>query len=362
MKIRISCILLGLSLSFNFAYAAHSNETPLPTSKDINVTVPNQPGIWSFGLMAVWMQPVNKGYNYASEAIEIPNLTASAGETDKSFVLNETYYGWFGADIAYAFPNNGRDISLAYEGLHGNTTDSASDNFNNDVNSLFPRDFLFGNVTGNEVTYIEAKTETRYDAGDLLLGQKMAVGRRVFLHPFMGLRYAHIDVEDSFKSILEAFPLEGSTGGTEQGEIETSFNGIGPRLGSDAAILLGKGFGIHARLGVSALIGTQKYNINYTETFLRDTVPTSYTNVQSQDREPETHVIPEVDIRLGLNYTHPCTATMTLGVEVGWQVTDYFQALANASLFFSEAPLTVRTTNMDFALQGPYARIQLDVA
>lgn len=367
MKTKIALIFLGLGLSLGSTYAAHGDATPLPLSNDLNVTAPNQSGVWSFGLMAVLLQPVNKGYKYATEIRTTPDVDTPGSETDTPYMLNEGYSGWFGADITYAFPGNGRDVMLAYEGLHGSSTDSTSDNYNAEVSSAYPRDFLINNLTREEISDIKAKTDTSYDAGDLVFGQKINAGYRIQLHPFMGLRYARIDVQDSFNSTLASFPSLGALGGSEQGKLESSFNGIGPRLGSDANIALGQGFAIHGRLGVSVLIGTQKYNIDYVDTFLyaedNPNSPPTVTEVQSQDRTPETHVIPEMDARLGLSYTHNCSAMMTLGIEAGWQVTDYFQALANPSDGLDEGtPTPVRTTNMDFGLQGPYARIQLDIA
>ena len=42
---------------------------------------------------------------------------------------------------------------------------------------------------------------------------------------------------------------------------------------------------------------------------------------------------------------------MALGVELGWQAENYFNAAVD-----------VLGNSADFALQGPYARLQLDVA
>ncbi len=373
LKTKISLFLLGLGLTCGSIYAAHGDETPLPVSNDINVTAPEQSGIWSFGVTAVLMQPANTGYNYADRTnatVQFAggNPVAEPSNSTKPLVLDESYYWWFGADVSYAFPGNGRDVTLAYEGLHGTSTDSASNNYNNDVPQLSEYHLLLSAMTVYPITSIQAETDTQYDAGDLLFGQKLDVGQRIHLHPFIGLRYAHIDVNNSFKDTLEPFPItdNGYNGGNESGEIDSTFNGIGPRLGSDANVTLGNGFSVHGRLGLSALIGSQKYNESYTQTILTNNAftPPTVTYTKNQDSDAETRVIPEIDGRLGLNYSHSTDSNMTLGLEAGWQVTDYFQAIANPSLVNGNGNsfTPARQGNTDFGLQGPYARLQLDLA
>ncbi|MBY0378239.1 MAG: hypothetical protein K2Q33_06740, partial [Gammaproteobacteria bacterium] len=48
-----------------------------------------------------------------------------------------------------------------------------------------------------------------------------------------------------------------------------------------------------------------------------------------------------------------------LGLEAGWQVTNYFDAIQNNTV---SSTVDSSTSYTDFFMQGPYARIQLDVA
>ncbi len=364
MKNKIYLALLCVACSS--AYAAHGNEAPLPVSNDVNVTAPEQSGAWSFGVTAVLMQPTNSGYEYAITDqfnANDPIDPSVYGDTIKTSILNENYYWWFGADITYAFPGNSRDVTLAYEGLHGTTTDNASNNFNNDVAQSSIYYSLVNPITNNDVASIQAETDTRYDAGDLLFGQKLTIGQRIQLHPFIGVRYTHIDVQDSFKDTMESFPSEGAEGGNESGNLGSTFNGIGPRLGSDAGIILGKGFSIRGRLGLSALIGSEKSNYNYVSTYLFSPPSTivPFTQTVNRDISSKTMVVPELDGRLGLNYKHSLNSTMDLGVEAGWQATNYFQVI-NDPMLSSPGGTPAHDKYSDFGLQGPYARVQLDIA
>ncbi|MBY0378237.1 MAG: hypothetical protein K2Q33_06730, partial [Gammaproteobacteria bacterium] len=245
MKTKISLMLLGLGLVCGSAYAGTVAE-PMPVSNDINVTAPDQSGMWSFGATAVLMQPTNKEFNYADQTVGDFNSASQANNdlSIKHHTVNEGYDWWFGADITYAFPGNGRDVTLAYEGLHG--TDS---------NNVSTADFgpLHSSFSGASYLSAEGTTDTNYDAGDLVFGQKLDIGQRVRLHPFIGVRYAYINTDDKGEYFGG---VDGNNATSEDSKLDNTFNGIGPRFGSDAQINLGQGFSIRGRLGLSALIGS----------------------------------------------------------------------------------------------------------
>ncbi len=326
MKTKISLMLLAMGLASASAYAGTIDTAPMPVSNDINVTAPDQAGMWSFGANAVLLQPVSNNSTY--------NSTDTDNATNYQSV-DQTYHWWFGADVTYAFPGNGRDVTLAYEGLHGSDSDSS-------VGS-----YTVGNV--DLPLGAEGKTDTSYDAGDLVFGQKLDVGQRIRLHPFMGVRYAHIDVKNSAEYTY--FDADNNAVALTSGEQQGTFSGIGPRFGSDAQINLGQGFSVRGRLGFSALIGSSDPSLDYTVTDYATDTAAPY----SVNHDSTTRVVPEMDGRLGLNYTYDFNSNMALGVEAGWQAVNYFNAVAQTSI-------DGNVDHSDFALQGPYARLQLDVA
>lgn len=100
--------------------------------------------------------------------------------------------------------------------------------------------------------------------------------------------------------------------------------------------------------------------------------PATNVSVYGDDKnESETRVIPEIDGRLGLNYTYTFESNMALGLELGWQATNYFNVVTDqypvtAGLFNSQFASSVGNQHYDstsnFGLQGPYGRLQLDIA
>ncbi len=377
MKTKISLVLLGLGLVAGSAYAGAVAE-PLPVSNELNLTAPDQSGMWSFGVTAVLMQPTNKSFDYANTAtgeFGTVNGVAPTGEVDHHRV-DEGYDWWFGADITYAFPGYGRDVTLAYEGLHGtDNADTRVDTLGNPSSGAMHSSF-----SGQGYLTAEGETDTNYDAGDLLLGQKIDVGERVRLHPFMGVRYAHIEVNDTGNytggSHLDFDPagLPIVLSQTENSWLDNTFNGVGPRLGSDAQINLGQGFSLRGRLGLSALIGSHSIDnaVHITRYNADGTFNSEGTTTISD--QSETRVIPEIDGRLGLNYTYTFNSGMALGVEAGWQATNYFNVItdqpslddsfgrANQNNPQNNGPNEHYDDTSNFGVQGPYARIQLDLA
>lgn len=362
MKTNVSLLLLGLGLACGSAYAGAVAE-PMPVSNDINVTAPDQSGMWSFGGTAVLMQPTNKAFTYAQVSGLDVNGNVINSDIDYTSV-DPSYHWWFGADITYAFPGNGRDVTLAYEGLHGTDTDHTSV-----PGPLGTSPVLASTLSGIPYLTAEGETDTRYDAGDLVFGQKFDVSSRIRLHPFIGLRYAHINTEDTgtYGGGSNTIPGRGvifptSTSSTGYGILENTFNGVGPRFGSDAQINLGQGFSVRGRLGLSALVGTRSVENSGLVNFYDAT--NAFVGVTNVDKhnDSETQVIPEIDGRLGLNYTYAFDSSMALGFEAGWQVTNYFDVIADQY----GPPLTTAQhqyqDNSNFGLQGPYARLQLDIA
>jgi hypothetical protein len=362
MKTKISLVLLGLGLVSGSAFAAHADEMPMPVSNDINVTAPDQSGMWSFGATAVLMQPTNKAFNYADTSNTLANGTQLTADTNHKTV-DTNYLWWFGADVAYAFPGNGRDVTLAYEGLHGTTTGHATGDALVDASNTGAT--VLNSTFGDENAYLtgEGESKTNYDAGDLVFGQKLDVGTRIRLHPFMGLRYAHINTQDTGTygngaddNTVGDNAIAGASYTTETSKLENTFNGIGPRFGSDAQINLGQGFSVRGRLGMSALIGSRSVDNSTVLTGYDDSDVAVGTASASNDNNSQTHVVPEIDGRLGLNYTYNMNSGMAVGFEAGWQATNYFNVVADGS------SINQHEDNTNFGIQGPYARVQLDVA
>lgn len=365
---QISLMLLGLGLVCGSAYAAHMDETPMPLYNDIPVTAPEQSAMWSFGLTAVLMQPVNNTFEYANDFDS--EYDDSEAIAMNNYSVNPAYHWWFGADVTYAFAGSGRDITLAYEGLQGNDSNSTTSEAGF-LNSTFDGDAESTPIYAQNFTTALGKTMMSYDALDLVFGQNLDVGQRLRLHPFMGVRYGYISVENTglytggqFVDNIDGFfdPTRTSDA-TENSMLKNTFRGVGPRLGTDAEVNVGRGFSVRGRLGLSALIGPRDTRANTDYTFLYNVdddgfFPQYAANVP-YDRSTDLHVVPEIDGRLGIHYTYNFDATTVLGFEAGWQATNYFNVIAQEPAQYVNQ--TYGGSSANFGMQGPYARIQMDI-
>ena len=357
-KITIALIAILGSAS---ALAGNVDNTPLPTNSGVNLMAPHQEGSWSFGLQANYFQP-NNDFNYAVGQQSVTNLNNVQTNDVRTYAVDSNNdWGW-GADITYHFPGDGRDVTLAFTQL--NTSDSNSvdkedaglTNLNATgtpaVNGL--RGFNYDSASG--------KVKTNYDAVDLTFGQIITAGNRITLHPFAGLRYAYIN----YKATAD-YQVVVTNGGSEPtSELEkdsqtlkSTFSGAGPRLGSDAAVNLGSGFSLRGTLGVSLLVGSMDVDSGYTtatynlpEYTLNNSTETDHTV------DTNTRVVPEADAKLAAMYHMDFNNGYGLGFEAGYQVTNYFNAIQNNTV----STVDTSTEYTDFFMQGPYARVQLDVA
>jgi len=350
MSKRITLALAALGLSAT-AFAGHpGDEMPLPVSNDINLTAPYQDGMWSFGVEALYWETGSNNLHYVTSSV------TTAGETilHTSSVDPEYAWGWR-ADIAYHFPGNGRDVTLSYTQLDNNNSGAVD---NTAENTLSPIAELGG--SGIETfTSAQGKSSDDYDAVDLTFGQKIDVGQRVRLHPFAGLRYTDIDNTDKI-----TYEGTSATGGittlhTTNSRIKSEFQGVGPRFGSDAQVNLGGGFMVVGRVGMSLLIGDKDEKFSSTQFTADSSGLVSPTTISISDNtSSNTRVVPELDARLGIAYAYNWHNGTGLGVEAGWEATNYFNAVDDSLIGFVDTS----SHEADFSMQGPYLRVQLDIA
>lgn len=347
------------------ALAGGPANVPLPIASGVDLMAPHQEGSWSFGLQANYFEP-NNDFNYAigQESVTTSGSPSTTTNHANTYAVNsDNDWGW-GADITYHFPGEGRDVTLAFTQL--NTSDSNSvDKDDAGLTSLSAAGVaIIGKGRGFSNGNFDAASghvDTNYDSVDLTFGQVITAGSRITLHPFAGVRYAYIDYKAT--GTYSEFANSGRTGSQELSALDTqtlesTFSGAGPRLGSDAAVNLGSGFSLRGTLGVSLLVGSMDVDGDYT-TANYDT-GNVLTSTSSTDHgvDTNTRVVPEADAKLAAMYHADFNNGYGMGFEVGYQVTNYFNAIQNNTI--STADTSSEYT--DFFMQGPYARIQLDVA
>ncbi len=272
---------------------------------------------------------------------------------------------------------------------------------------------------------VSARSKFENHTWDLDFGQTINIGCNFRLRWFGGLRYTHLehdlDVTHDFAAVgTIVFPtvldvattLVSPTLVAVAGTITTlvpvfnfdatlrdvvhqksDFNGIGPRFGFDASYHIGGGFGAVGSLSTSLLVGeheaTFSERIDTTGTITVNTAltvvdivsggvvadpvvvdptavvatPALPVEVVSFKHPDETRVVPNIDAKLGLDWTYQfCNCSRTkLTIEAGYMVSHYFNAIDRLSEVGAFAPEFRSRQTIDASFDGPYVGVQVNL-
>lgn len=334
-KLSLALALLGLSSTA--AYAG-----------GIDYQEPEESGVFIIGAEALYVSPQGSDFVYGLQYSSDSNNNTLG----RSLQVDSDFQFGYHIDVAYAMPGDGADISLGYTHLNADTrknkgsVDGATFSEEGTLASLGDQDsFLVNNVAGGAV---RAKSTYDYIDVDLLLGKEFVLQNRYHFHPFAGVRYTEIDSKDR-----AVYTLNGALVGS--GEINNTFDGVGPRVGVDAAMEIASGFSLVARAAGSAVIGNFDWKESVSNPGYSGQGNAGTTIFKNSD---ENLIVPEADYRLGLNYTHEFSPETSFGVELGWTTVQYFDVRDKSS---SRLNSTVASMS-DWGFQGPYLRVQANIA
>lgn len=336
--------LSAIGLSASLFAGTMGNQVAMPAG--IDIIAPDSVGVWSFGIEGLYVKPANSDYQYAKLETD---TTATVSPFKNKTVSND--YNWGGTiDATYMFPGNSRDLKLAYTHLHLNDSSTATVGSNQSLSAALGSNFYsstFQNLNdAGDSAY--AKQDSDLDAVDLVFGQWAHVGERVDLHSFGGIRYANIRITDT------ATYFDNSANNYASQQLKSSFEGIGPRAGFEGDVHLGYGFSIIGNMGASLLVGDKESKLNLYDPNLSTTTTANYKN------SDETHIVPELDARLGLDYMYAFTPDTSMNLQLGWQVSNYFN-LSDTDGLDMVTPNTMNNTE-NFGYHGPYIRLQVNLA
>ncbi|MFN7098390.1 MAG: Lpg1974 family pore-forming outer membrane protein, partial [Gammaproteobacteria bacterium] len=196
----------------------------------------------------------------------------------------------------------------------------------------------------------KGETDNDYNAVDLTFGQQFLVGDRLVLHPFGGVRYIDLDQDDKV-----TYSDSADTADVGSEKIDSDFQGAGPEAGMDLRVLLGAGVSIVGTFSGALLVGDTDSHGTFAPSAATLLVPAEWDNDQS------IHLVPELSARVGLDYTpHKIFPAASMGFQIGYQVVQYFNV---ADLDYFDGFAVNSVNNLDsYGYQGPYARLQLNIA
>jgi len=220
-----------------------------PVCSAVNVTVPCESTAWMLGAKALYLS-TNMGDKSATVSTNTGSVTNDIGAK----------YGWgFMIEGAYFF-NTGNDLNLNWYHINnGNSKNLGAASYTGRPSSL-GEFHPITNLTFNTGGYISANP--KWDAVNLELGQHVDFGDMKSVRFHGGFQWARVAGARSFDNSGTVTTQDISNNvSTTQGfsfnrSSNATYNGFGPRLGSDFNYDWGNGLSMYANGAMTLLAGT----------------------------------------------------------------------------------------------------------
>lgn len=347
MMRRLFLTTLGfcMALSAEAAYNTHTRNT---------VVVPDRAPGFEYGITGAYLRADYPQVDYVLQGnTNDPETTYATGRYQDS----EADYDWgWGFMVGWRVGHNtGLDARLHYFSF---CSDDETTICGNDLRRTHGVDDgdVFWSVAaatmlsdGDVLQHATRYDEYKLSAFDLELAQSLNVGRRATVRFIAGV--AHHDVERLTRigyrgerpipNLNVADMIQVTDQLAENVSAQSEFAGWGPRIGADLNFTLYNHFGLVGHIGSSLLFGTVKVK---TAASRRLDVPTiccvSGTELEDNGlgmamavRTRTRHlVVPNVDLRLGVDYTHQYESGTLLTGELGIWGRGYFGGMSKITL------------------------------
>ena len=313
-----------------------------PVCSAVNVTVPCESTAWELGAQALYLQTnVGGDTNGLSRTITTaPGESATLGQNPR--------YGWgFMVEGAYHF-STGNDVNLNWyhiaNGYSKNAVGSRTVSVDNFLANPLPR------VAGDSTTYqtIGGTIDPQWDAVNLEMGQHVDFGENKSIRFHGGVEYARltgnatISTSGVYTDPNAPIPV---TNAAFSNKVSTnpSYNGFGPRLGSDMTYDWGNGLGFYANGAAALLAGSSKTSTTFANL-------TNGTSVRVNSSA--TIVVPELEAKLGATYSY-AMAQGDLTFDIGWMWVNYFNPIRSQGHNLNDNGETG-----NFGLEGPFVGLK----
>ena len=305
---------------------------------------------FSFG--AVFLQPTGTDLDYAVLGYPLPVQSPhwAVGTVRPSYSA--------GFDLAgnYRFKNNQNDVELNWTHLKTSDSDATIAGANEFAVPLFQAGPSAGQQLNNASQQAHATARFNYDVINLDAGQLVNYGNQTQLRFFAGLSGAQL------KETLDAAFQDNAATYNINSENKSKFTGAGPLFGVDGYYQLPYNVGFIGTATASALIGSLQASTQYTSYSPQLAAAGITTNYQSITPKSTQQVVPGLDGKLGLNYSHVLGKGSEFTLEVGYEYATYFNAIVayNPAVIFGEVNLgTIALSSLNksvsnFSVNGPF--------
>ncbi|MFA6037899.1 MAG: Lpg1974 family pore-forming outer membrane protein [Legionellales bacterium] len=286
--------------------------------------------------------------------------TDHSSDNSQALTTDGQYEVGIQAAIGYVFPETANAIELSWRNY-----DSSANN----SDSFIP--------SSSQQILANGDQKNSYEDWDLMISQFLDIGTHVQMRFLGGISYLS-DLDQTNKSTVNNIHFNGgsckeksqpacSTSANEYQEFDSSYKGLGPRVGIDGRYDFGddiEGFGIVGGFSVAYFLGnldTSSYG-SETRTMTDDTgtiVDTEFVFEGSNTNTNSNHAVTNLRANLGVDYVYffDNEELSTLGLELGYEVDTYIDGVGQSySNPGTQAGQTLYTSNVTFS--GPYLNLK----
>lgn len=326
------------------------------------VTIPNLNGGFEFTIGALYLRPTTANNRYLTSFSSFSAGSTSADEYTVYDVDQE--YDWgYQIGVGYVIPNSSNDVRVDWQHLDANSDENRVVNAEDLTNVFLSIPLIVDSGVGSDGAQINtsAQMENHFDVIDLTFGQFINVGPRLHTRLFTGLRYMRLqnELEASYEfENNSSFSTQASLVGIYNTETTSTFNGLGPVFGITADYNAGWGLGVTATVDAALLVG----NIDFEPSYVRLNSSLNPVVDAEFDYDDQGVVSPAFDAKLGVNYGYHWNNGMMFTLELGYQVTKYFDVIESFDDSITRPLETAANTDLtNFGLNGPYLTLNVKV-
>lgn len=173
----------------------------------------------------------------------------------------------------------------------------------------------YHNLDTSQINLLDTTIQNTVNTVNMEFGQNHIITDKLDLRVHMGLQYAHI--QQNLTQTAQNQSIDSNYNYNDV-QMDTYFNGIGPRTGLDINYFFGKGFSLAGMFAVALLEGPLQSNTiahqsNETNTNFGNIITSSISSMES---------VFDYSASASLRFVYP-SPYGNAGFDVGYQVTDY---------------------------------------
>ncbi|MEM1395699.1 MAG: Lpg1974 family pore-forming outer membrane protein [Cyanobacteria bacterium P01_H01_bin.150] len=240
--------------------------------------------------------------------------------------------------LTYRPPNTAWDITAKHTSFGSEAEQSVEEPTNG---------FLFSTIThpfqNESAQTADANAELDLNATDIELGNSFKIGKNLGLRLFGGLHFSDINQK-------MAVNYDGRDFNNSNLNIDNSFTGFGPRIGSEIKLNLNNGLSLFAKGAGSLLLG--ELDTEYQETDNND------ADVVAQiSNEQNSHLVPGMELSFGVSYSPVMGKSTNLNLSLGYEYQHWFNVANSIRFVDSDSPGVFTQSSEDLSLKGFFMQL-----